>query len=144
MSWSPVHVVDAKGMRNPDAKFITSQCSLGGNSQRANGSLSKRTQTLHLKRSRLPVVKLEQAKAKWGWFVSMTKLHFISLFGSIEWSLCNAWLILDQNLNWFLCRTLSFKHGFMYEMGGINKITSFNESSNPVDGLMDCKNLAWP
>ena len=33
----------------------------------------------------------------------------------------------------------AIKHGFSYELGGIKKISGFNGSSSPVDGLMDCE-----
>ena len=33
----------------------------------------------------------------------------------------------------------AIKHGFEYEMGGIQKISGFNGSTSAVDGMMKCK-----
>ena len=33
----------------------------------------------------------------------------------------------------------AIKHGFKYEMGGIQKITGFNGTTSAVDGMMMCK-----
>ena len=33
----------------------------------------------------------------------------------------------------------AIKHGFEYEMGGIQKISGFNGTTNAVDGMMTCK-----
>ena len=38
----------------------------------------------------------------------------------------------------------AIKQGFGYELGGIKKISGFNGSSSPVDGLMDCETRLGP